>query len=770
MSQAYDVNGDPVAAVSQEYDVNGDPVGAATKEAKPKPSSMMDHVRSAVQAVKHVAKSMFPRTSADLENPTDPLMPVSPLSVAADVGSGVGTAISHLPGMETLGKAEDWVQKKLAGPGQDYPLQNDVFQPAIDRLQEMPYGGVPAHLLQFIGQSASRPSTWAAGLGELSRIPAVARAAQVVGKLPESLVTSMESGLTRKPVAALREASTAQGRAGLHAIAGKEGDIARQLTDLADNPKVHMPEVGRIDEALKNAPDIDIRPTLEAFDKATPNLIGPMEAGTPGLHKVRGYMQSYKSLLQGKLPDMQTIADMDFAGNLDEAKAAVADPASKWGQLNEIATRSAANAQKAATRAAAANKAESITVNQALSAKDAEAAASRAALAAKAGESQAAGRALAGKSSFEFPGGASFENPGSVASGEAAANASATANTATAGAKAAAQASGVALTRAKKTAAIAQEAMKDANAKAATGRITAEDLSGAKRELDAATSNVHTAEAANEFSQGKTLDEVSRTLVDKHGLSGESLQNALRKGRQVVADNSFTPAEISSKVSAPDFKRLRELLDSDIDWNDPASKSLKAALKGPRTQMKQALVDAAGPQYAEDMAKWSDKIGTFNELNARLGKVPSNRLNRAVNLVKNAHQEGNADLLNELDQHTAAGISDAARKWRLAEHFTERARGGEILNPAKAGKPSWRPAGGLGTASIEAGGIGTALHYAGLPPHLAAALDAAIVGATMPAVAVRAIQASRIPPYLLRAAANRSPELAAILSTDQGNQ
>lgn len=654
------------------------------------------------KAVKRTAQSMFPRTSAEISGALENgnTEPNDPLALAKDVASGIGTAISHVPGMETLSNADAWAQKKIAGPDQDYPLQNSVFQPAIDRLQELGAPGT-AGTLEAIGKGASRPSTWITGLSDIPYFSALAKGGKV-----EKAVTAAESGLTGKSMEALTQGSTGPGRQALHAAAVGQGQAARNLEEVATNAKAFMPEEQKINEALAQAPDIDIRPTLKAFDKAMPQLTGEMGAATPGQLALRNKLQAYKGALQGSLPDEKSIADMDFGGNLDAARAALADPQSIWGVLNEISRKAAAATERAQGKA-----------------------------------SSAAGRVQEAQTAFEtapekviryegFPQQGYMQNsdlPGLLQANRLAEK-------------------------------VAKEAYANAQAKAAVGTVTAQDAARAKSELDAATHNLHVADAANEVSQGKPLEDVARGLVDRYGLEGNQLSQVLNKGRQFVANNSFTPAAISPKVSALDFKRLREALDKDIDFNDPGYQSLKGALKIPRTQMKDALIGAAGPEYAQNMRDWSQKIDDFNELNNRLGKAPSLRLNRADLLLKNSHREGNADLLSRIDQHTGRGFAEQGRLMRLAEEFTDKAKGGNVLNPEKAGMPSWRPRGGMPFASMTAGGIGSMLHAIGLPPELIAALDAAAVASTTPAFAAKvAIPAARHLPLMLTKASQAAP-------------
>jgi len=200
-------------------------------------------------------------------------------------------------------------------------------------------------------------------------------------------------------------------------------------------------------------------------------------------------------------------------------------------------------------------------------------------------------------------------------------------------------------------------------------------------------------------------------------------------------------------IPAADFKKLREALDQDIDFNAPDYASIKGALKKPRDQMRQALVEAAGPEYAEDMAAWAKKIDAFEELNHRLGKVPSNRLNRAETILRSPQKEGNQDLIAAIDEITGGSFSPQSKTARLASEFTRKASTGDPIDPEKVGLPLFFEGGGPWRALYSPAMFTKVANPAAriLPPAIQLALEAA-------AVTERAGRNSEdnLPPYLRR--------------------
>lgn len=288
----------------------------------------------------------------------------------------------------------------------------------------------------------------------------------------------------------------------------------------------------------------------------------------------------------------------------------------------------------------------------------------------------------------------------------------------------------------------------------AAGEITAQDAARAKAELDHATKNLQIADAAKSFSEGSPLEEVSRSLVDRHGLSGTDLQDVIKRGRDVVAKNSFTP-EFNPYMDPNDFRKLRQLLDKDIDWSLPENQGLKVALKGPRGQMKEALI-ASAPEaergaYTQAMGAMKNRLGLREEIAKMIGKSDDVRRDvRSTNFLKAAAKEPAGGprraLLERFAKASGKNFLSEADLRKLALEFGDQ------------GRPSWTPQ--LSplqlTEAAAAAGLG---HYTG-HPVLGAMLGAGAVAGSSPALATRTlIPAARIPPYLLRAVTQGAPTL-----------
>ncbi len=443
-----------------------------------------------------------------------------------------------------------------------------------------------------------------------------------------------------------------------------------------------MPEKPLVNALLDQAPDIDIRPVLDAFEKAKIRPLGPMGSATPGMLKTNNAIDAYAGAIRGNLPTPQQIAAMDFGGNLELAKAAIADPKSKWGVLNDIAKRSASAADKSASLV------EKI-VPQA---------------------GQAAADAGVAKRTF----------------GEAAAKAKKNVTRWGGEARSAGENYQTALDRARDYSQRAKEAYTDAQAKSVSGEITAADAAKAKAELNRAEAALHAADATNEFAQGKTLDEVSRTMLDRHGISGDQLRVVLEKGRNTVGNNSFTA---NFEMPARDYKRLREALDRDIDFDTPEGQALDRALKGPRSVMKDQLIAHVPGDYLGTMQKWADKLSVRDELKDLIGKHEGARQDiRATNFLKAAAKEGPGgpryELLKRFEKEAGGGgFADEAHNANLGFEFSP--EGVPPLLPKGADKKI--VAGLIGGGGFTAGGyLGAAATALGTSP-------AALTKVTIPA-------------------------------------
>lgn len=206
------------------------------------------------------------------------------------------------------------------------------------------------------------------------------------------------------------------------------------------------------------------------------------------------------------------------------------------------------------------------------------------------------------------------------------------------------------------------------------------------------------------------------------------------------------------KLDAEEYRKVRQLLDEDIDWNQTWAKPYSEALAKARTAMKNEMISATPPEYADAMKSWHDKIDLADEMKSLMGKEEGARQDiRAGSFLNQTAKEAKGGprraLLERFDQAAGSKFLDEGELRKLALEF------------GPEGAPSWMPQQHPVTMMGEAAAAAGLGHFSG-HPALAALAPFAVAGSS-PALAARAINASRLPPYLLRLAAENSPALSA---------
>lgn len=136
-----------------------------------------------------------------------------------------------------------------------------------------------------------------------------------------------------------------------------------------------------------------------------------------------------------------------------------------------------------------------------------------------------------------------------------------------------------------------------------------------------------------------------------------------------------------------------------INWTDAEQAEVKSRMKGVysviKDQLKNSVEKTQGPevadQYEKDLSDWSQKINDFGELNSKLGKNPSTRLDKALAMVRNANESdkpGLTDLLQRIEAHTGTPLTEDVKNAQIANMFTKFGKGHEPLDPSQIGKPA----------------------------------------------------------------------------------
>jgi len=663
--------------------------------AKTKPKTFFEQVKAA-----------FPRTiKSQSVKPTDFESAVSgginkAVAPVVDVAAGVGKAVSKVPGVSTafkllggLQKGSDWVNKNVFALGQrDYPLQGTAE--AINRgIAQTPVlrqiEGLP-EATKIAAQSVTDPLNLATmGSGALAK--GAAKAATKLSQIPERMTLGTGSFLTGISKPALEEASTKLGRAGLKQTVEAAPQAGTNLASALKNYENSVLENEQVGKILENAPPIDMRSTLQAMESIIPKRLGPMEASTPYLEGLIKGTTERSNLMKGKLPTEKQLAEMDFEGNAQRSRNAMRDPKSEYNMLSDIEKRAKLEEYKAQRRAEK-------TKEKAL---------------------KTAGQAGAAKRNLTLN--AQNVSPKAPWTGGLNPDVKILEN---------------AKIKAKQAAAEAREALINATSKEGSAKFSSTQAQKARVKSEIADRNMHEADAANAFSQGKTPDEVSEYLVREHGLSGDALQTVLERGADKVGKNSF---HANYNMPAKDYKQLREWVDKEIDWNSDIGRGIAQALKGPRLHMKERLIEAAGPEYRDIMEKWSEKLDLRDEMQDFLGKQSGTQQNlKAGSFIEQAAKEGNLgprrELLKKFDKAGGTNFLNEADNLNLAQEF------------GKDGAPTWLPKGGArrllsssfpataAAASVVAGSpLLAGLGLASSIPLSAVASPKILTGVTLPA-------------------------------------
>lgn len=230
-------------------------------------------------------------------------------------------------------------------------------------------------------------------------------------------------------------------------------------------------------------------------------------------------------------------------------------------------------------------------------------------------------------------------------------------------------------------------------------------------------------------------------------------------------------------IPATQLREIKTSIGKGINWDAPESAPLKAKMKGIYAKIDDELIKAVNlsqgedvaTQYQHALANWSNKINDFKELDSKLGRDPSTRLDRAMGLIAKEPEKrpGLSDLLESIDSHAGTDISKRAELARMADEFTK-TKGGKILNPNQIGKPAILPS----KASVFAeGGAAIPLHYSGVPPWAIAALEVPTIAASSPRLATKAIiPAARNLPFWAESLMRHSPVISAAGAVNRSNQ
>ncbi len=170
-------------------------------------------------------------------------------------------------------------------------------------------------------------------------------------------------------------------------------------------------------------------------------------------------------------------------------------------------------------------------------------------------------------------------------------------------------------------------------------------------------------------------------------------------GGPIITPGKPAPEPPSPLVNPTKFREMKTQIGKGIPWDAPEAKTFQTRMQGIYAAMDKALTDAVkstqGPevaaQYQKDLSEWSQKINDFKELDSRLGKNPSVRLDRALAIIRGANEDdkpGLTNLLQNIDSHAGTNLAQESQDVQFANMLTKFGKGKTPLNPNQVGKPA----------------------------------------------------------------------------------
>lgn len=239
------------------------------------------------------------------------------------------------------------------------------------------------------------------------------------------------------------------------------------------------------------------------------------------------------------------------------------------------------------------------------------------------------------------------------------------------------------LTKAKEAAEKARDAAARARAQVAIGEATKAEYAAAKAAAESADKGHMVAEAASRIYRGENAKAVLGSISKDRGLGVKDLQEIFAKAK---ARAEGVPNLPDQYVSAEDYRKLRQSLDVNIDFNSEDGKLVNEALKTGRGTMKNELIKAArrsgNPDYEKWMLSWSDKLGKLDEIKKYIGQTGPARDKRIESFINNLFGKNSThkqQLMADLDGIFGSGLTQKAKDAQLASQ----------LGPE--GKAGWMP-------------------------------------------------------------------------------
>lgn len=270
-------------------------------------------------------------------------------------------------------------------------------------------------------------------------------------------------------------------------------------------------------------------------------------------------------------------------------------------------------------------------------------------------------------------------------------------------------------------------------------------------------------------------NQIRQLEIQRDGTKDFQTSNKIQGQIEALKESHAANPPLDPNISALDALALQRHLGTKANYLDPNAGALNNARKAGYDYLKTGMEDLAtknnNPQFITDKASMADRFELNEELQDMIGKEEGSRQDiKAANFLKGIWNKGpngsfddaaltKQNLLARLDAKQGTNWLGQSKQMALSREF------------GPQGKPQWLPKNiptAIGEMAAGGGGAAAMAHY-GLPlaGELTGAATAAALAGSSPALAVRAINASRLPPWLIQKTLQNSPVLSAAGAASQ---
>lgn len=187
-------------------------------------------------------------------------------------------------------------------------------------------------------------------------------------------------------------------------------------------------------------------------------------------------------------------------------------------------------------------------------------------------------------------------------------------------------------------------------------------------------------------------------------LGGKLIGGADKHTHSVLSSLGEDLAALPAEVSEKEVKKIIQKLDANINWDDPAYKSLNTVLRDVRTNLDQTL-KFRNPSYKQAMQPVADRVSLLEDLKRFFniekkvgeGLKPTDTTATKIQSSLRENKAVTQEALEALKKYTGKDYSDLAQDYQNAKHF-------QIHSPQNSSKKTNI---GIGIGGALGGGLGS---------------------------------------------------------------